>query len=220
MTNSTAASNRKAPAAPPARRRRLILPVAAGLAVVVLAALLWVLTTDGDGPTSAAAATSGPGESVSPSAPAPAPTPVPTGPTDDVDEPPVALLEVPLEGQAEVGNGIVATLPGIEAIQGTGVGRGNIAGPALRVTVRIVNGTAGPVSLDGVAVTMAYGSETTPASPLDDPSQRPFAGMLAPGESAEGVYVFQVPSDGRSSVTIEVGYQAGAPLLVFSGPVD
>ena len=67
---------------------------------------------------------------------------------------------------------------------------------------------------------MSYGADRTPASPLDDPSRRPFCGMVAAGESADGVYVFSVPADARDSVTIEVGYQAGAPLLLFTGPVD
>src|SRR3712207_1179832 len=95
----------------------------------------------------------------------------------------------------------------------------SIAGPALRVTVRVENGTAEPVALGGVAVNLAYGPDRTPASPLDDPSRRPFATMVEPGQSAEGVYVFTVPADARDQVTIEVGYEAGAPLLQFTGPV-
>jgi hypothetical protein len=45
--------------------------------------------------------------------------------------------------------------------------------------------------------------------------------MVEPGQSAEGVYVFTVPvpADARDQVTIEVGYEAGAPLLQFTGPV-
>jgi hypothetical protein len=66
---------------------------------------------------------------------------------------------------------------------------------------------------------MFYGSDETPASPLDDPSQAPFQGTVAPGETADGVYVFSVPAGERDSVTVEVGYTAGAPLLHFSGRV-
>src|SRR3712207_8997076 len=62
----------------------------------------------------------------------------------------------------------------------------SIAGPALRVTVRVENGTAEPVALGGVAVNLAYGPDRTPASPLDDSSRRPFATMVEPGQSAEG----------------------------------
>jgi hypothetical protein len=210
-----------APQAAPARsRRRLLLGAVAAVVVVALVVLAVVLGNDDD--TSDASVTS-PATSTAPatptdtSVPPSPPTPTPTGPTENVDEPPPSLPEVPLDAAAAVGNGIVATLPKIEAIQGTAVGPGNIAGPALRVTVRIENGTAEAVSLDGVAVNMAYGPERTPASPLDDPSRRPFGGMVAAGESAEAIYVFSVPTSARASVTIEVGYQAGAPLLLFTG---
>jgi hypothetical protein len=208
--------------AAPAPRRRALL--AAGAAVLVaLVALVAVLVTrggDDDGGTGAgdtgAAQTSGApvDETIAPLPP----TPTPTGPTEDVNQLPPAQPEVPLDAPAAVGNGIVATIGSIEAIEGTAVGPGNIAGPALRVTVRIENGTAEDVSLDGVAVNMYSGAERTPASPLGDPSQAPFTGMLAPGATGEGVYVFRVPVEARDLVTVEVGYQAGAPLLLFTGP--
>ncbi len=205
----------------PRRRRRLLVAVGAAVLVAVVA-LVWVLSTRGDdggsgaADPSAAAPTSGAPvqETIAPLPP----TPTPTGPTEDVDQPPAALPEVPIDAPAAVGNGIVATIGSIEAIEGTAVGPGNIAGPALRVTVRIENGTAEDVSLDGVAVNMYSGAERTPASPLGDPSQAPFTGMLAPGATGEGVYVFRVPAEARDLVTVEVGYQAGAPLLLFTGP--
>ncbi|MGY1741763.1 MULTISPECIES: hypothetical protein [unclassified Blastococcus] len=204
------------------RRRRL---AAAGAAVLVaLAALVLVLVTgggDGDGSSAAAATTASPtpGAPVDETVVPMPPTPTPTGPTEDVDEPPPALPEVPLDAPAAVGNGIVATIASVEAIDGTAVGPGNIAGPALRLTVRIENGTSEAVSLDGVAVNLSHGPDRTPASPLDDPSRAPFTGMVEPGATGEGVYVFSVPTGVRDLVTVEVGYQAGAPLLLFTGPV-
>jgi hypothetical protein len=206
-----------------------VLTVLCGLAVLALVASgLWSLRGDEEAGSTAAAATptaaptstpsAGPVEPVVvPSAPV---TPTPTGPTEDVDELPPAMPAVGLEESAAVGNGITAAVSAVEAIDGTAVGPGNIGGPALRVTVRIDNGTAEPVALGGVAVDLAYGSELTPASPLDDPSQDPFAGTVPAGGSAEGVYVFTVPADARASVTLSVGYQAGAPFLVFTGSAD
>jgi hypothetical protein len=94
-----------------------------------------------------------------------------------------------------------------------------VNGPALRVTVRIENGTDQPIELDGVATNLSYGADRTPASPLADDSERPFSGTLAAGASADAVYVFSVPADARDTVTVEVGYTAGAPLLQFTGPV-
>jgi hypothetical protein len=219
------------PAGPGPTRRRLVLAAVAVVVVAALIALALVLTDDGTaspatGDGAPAAATSAdPTTTPDPTVAAdtgvpPAPiTPEPTGPTEDVDAPPPSLPEVPLESPAAVGNGIVATLPSIEAVQGEATGPGNVNGPALRVTVRIENGTDEDVSLAGVATNLYTGTDRAPASPLDDASQRPFAGTVAAGGSAEGVYVFSVPADARDSVTVEVGYEAGAPLLLFTGPV-
>jgi hypothetical protein len=206
----------------PARRRRLLLAAAAAAVLAVLVTLGVVL--GGDEATSAppaatATPTEAPAAATEPAVVPQLPTPEPTGPTEDVDEAPPSLPEVPLDAEGAVGNGVVVTLPAIEAIEGTAVGPGNIAGPALRVTVRVANGTAEPVALGGVAVNLAHGPDRTPASPLDDPSRRPFATMVEPGQSAEGVYVFTVPADARDLVHVEVGYEAGAPLLQFTGPV-
>ena len=208
------------PAASP-RRGRLVLAAAAAV-LVCIAVLVWVLTTGGgDDPateSSAARATPAPVDgTTAPLPPTSAPT-EPVEPTANGDEPPPALPAVPLDGTGAVGNGIEATITSIEAIDGTAVGPGNIGGPALRVTVRILNGTAQDVSLDGVAVNASYGADDTPASPLDDPSRAPFAGTVSPGAAGEGVYVFRVPPEARDLVTVEVGYEAGAPLLIFTGP--
>lgn len=204
------------------RRRRLILLAGLALLVVVVLVVALLLTRGGDDQEAAAGSST---TSAAPSASASSSatgdplgtTPAP-GPTDP-DAPPTTLAPVALDAQGEVGNGVVATLPAIDEIQSSAQGPGNIAGPALRVTVRIQNGTAEPFSLDGVAVNMYYGADATPASPQEDPSRAPFTGTLAPGDSAEGVYVFSVPSDARDAVSVEVGYVPGAPLLLFTGSV-
>lgn len=206
-----------------ARRRRLAL--LAGLAVVVVAVLVAVLLLTGgddDEPGREAAATTSAAPATPPeqsSFPEPTPTTPSPGPTGDVNQPPPALPAVPLDARGEVGNGVSATLASIEAIDAEARGPGQIAGPALRFTVAIQNGTAEDIVLDSVSVNAYHGAEYTPASPLDDPSRSEFRGTLAAGGTAEGVYVFSVPADARDLVTLEVGYTAGAPLLVFSGPV-
>ncbi|MGY1779071.1 hypothetical protein [Geodermatophilus sp. SYSU D01036] len=211
-------------------RRRLLL-----LAVVVAAlvgGVLWALPRGGDeAPTAADAVPSatvgGIAEGVPPTAtptggsstpPAPV-TPEPSGPTEVADEPPPSRPAVSFDGTAESADGVTATVQTVEAVEGTGFGPGNIAGPALRVTVRVSNGTSAPVPLDGAVVRMTHGETDTPASPLEDPSRAPFSGTVAPGDTADGVYVFRVPEDQRQRVTVVVGHQAGAPLMVFTGPV-
>ncbi|SOC47169.1 hypothetical protein SAMN05660748_0659 [Blastococcus aggregatus] len=202
-------------------RRRLLL-AAAALVAAALVALVLVLTGGDDdaGSRAAAAPTAAPDDEPSldgPEIPAPPVESAPAGQTAPTDERPPNLPAVALDAPAETGDGVTGSLVSVEAIDGTGVGRGNIAGPALRVTVRLTNGTAEAVPLDGVAVELTHGSDAVPASPLDDPSRAPFGGSLEPGASAQGVYVFSVPADDRRIVSVSVGYRAGAPFLVFSG---
>lgn len=229
------------PDVPPDARSRRALRALGVAAAAVLAVVLAVLLPGDGGDPGPAAGTAAP--SAAPTTPAPgttgaAPTadPEPTaapGPTDQpaagddpgagstvpvvVDELPPSLPPADLDEPAAVGDGMSGSIESVEAIEGTGTGPGNIAGPALRITVRLENGTAGPVPLDGVAVSLTHGADQVPASPLEDPSQAPFAGSLAVGESAEGVYVFTVPAETRDVVTVSVGYRAGAPFLVFTG---
>ncbi len=222
---------------PPVRSSRRLL---AGVAAAVLVAVLAVLALFSSGavgdqsapPASAQssgtgrptpAPTSGPDPAApvvpEPTAGAEAPVQVVPGPTAGGDVLPPVLPAVALDERGEVGDGVTATVRSLEAIEGTGYGPGNIAGPALRVTLLLENGTQDPLDLGGVAVELTTGPDSAPASPLDDPSQAPFPGTLASGESAEGVYVFTVPVDQRDLVTISVGHRPGAPVMVFRGSV-
>jgi hypothetical protein len=196
------------------------------VALIVLCAIALAMSLGGDqkAPSAAAAsttpgtgspATTSPAES-SPSAGA---APTAAGPTVAVpaDLVPPSLAPVGLQDRSTGEDGVAASITTLEAIQGEGRGPGNISGPALRVTVRIDNGTGAPVSLDGVGVELSYGADLTPASPLNDSSAAPFHGTVDQGGSATGVYVFSVPENARDSVTISVGYRAGTPYLVFRG---
>ena len=215
------------------RQRRLLTAVAAALVAAALLAVALVAgrggtepAGSGPSPATAAAEATGTGEpspTAGPSSsvpPAPSPTVAPAVLTGDPAELPPSLPAVALDATAAVGDGVTGSLQSLDAVEGTATGPGNVAGPALRVTVRLENGTAGPVSLDGAVVTMAHGAGQTPASPLDDPSAAPLSGVLEPGDSAVGVYVFTVAEDARESVTVSVGYRPGAPYLVFTGAAD
>lgn len=217
MTRTDTSTKRPAPGGPTRRRSLLI----AGAAVVVVAAIvaLVLVLNRGNGTSNASAAATASTAHDTHVIPNP-PTPTPTGPTSDVNQLPPVATQVPLSSQAAESNGVTVRLTSIKAIQGKANGPGNVAGPALQVTVHVENGTKAPITLAGAAINMYYGADDTPASPLDDPSARPFGiGMIKPGSSADGVYVFTVPQDQRDKVTVEVGYEAGAPLLLFSGPV-
>jgi hypothetical protein len=236
-------SRKHGDAGPPVPRRRRGLVAGALVAGFLVAGVLVAaagptLSRGGDDPAGASASAAAPATtSATPATTSTAPDPTsaasPTSPSGPplseapelgdavvADELPPGLTPVPLHGTAAVADdGVSATLAKIEAVDGTGTGPGNVAGPALRVTVRVANGSAGPLDLDAVVVSMSSGVEQVPASPLGDPSAAPLTGPLAPGDTAEGVYVFSVPADVRDLVTVSVSHRADAPFMVFSGSV-
>jgi hypothetical protein len=213
------------PGTGPGAGRQRLLVAGTVLVLAALVALVLVLgTRGGEEPDVDAAAqptpTSSPRDEPSldgPEIPAPPVESDPAGQPVAADERPPNLPAVALDAPAATGDGVTGSLVSITAIDGTGVGRGNVAGPALRVTVRLTNGTAEAVPLDGVAVELTHGADDVPASPLNDPSRSPFGGTLEPGATAEAVYVFGIPADDRQDVSVAVGYRAGAPFMVFSG---
>lgn len=212
-------------------RQRLL--AALGVVVVVVAVILAITLSgsggsggsDGspsaDAAASSASATESPAATSSASAGAVpgASTATASGPVD-INQAPPSLEPVALDAMADTGSGVTARLASIEAVTSQAGGPGQVAGPALRVTLRIKNGSSADISLDGVAVNLSYGKNNTPGSPAEDSASAPFSGTLPAGDEAEAVYVFNVPEDSRDVVTVEVGYQPGAPLMVFSGPVD
>ena len=72
-------------------------------------------------------------------------------------------------------------------------------------------------SLTTAAIHLPSGPDLAPASPVNDPSSAPFSGTVEAGGTAQGVYVFSIAEGDRSEVTLSVGYEAGAPILVFTG---
>ncbi len=163
--------------------------------------------------------------SPAPTAPTPAsePSSGPTGvpppgslETVDVREvsvaPPVALDEA-----GDFGTGVTVRISDIEAVAGVAHGPGEVAGPALRLTMVADNDSQDPVSLEGMVVALTYGAEKTPASSLSDPGARPFEGELAPGGRATAAYVFGVPEEARGRVSVSTSYTGRAPTVVFEG---
>lgn len=196
-----------------------------GLGVVVLVVLVVALTGRGGGDATGPAASGSSAAAASSSAasgsalppPTNPPTPEPTGPTADATALPPTLDPVGLDDEAAVGDGVTGRLVSIEAVQGDGEGVGNVDGPSLLVTVELTNGTDGPLSFDAAVVEAYTGPDLAPATLLDDAQASPLRGTAAPGESLTGSYVFFVPEDQRDDVTVQIGYQAGAPYLVFTG---
>ncbi|WP_344801805.1 DUF4352 domain-containing protein [Microlunatus ginsengisoli] len=150
-----------------------------------------------------------------PSASIPAPTA--TGTPTVVPTKPTSATTAPLDQKASLGNGVSVKVSKIESVKGEAQGPGEIAGPAVRVTVEVTNGTDKEVPMDLALVNVYYGKKKTPASTLSGPGLSPLSAPIPAGKSASGTYVFSVPSDQRDPLTVEFSYTTDAPTVIFSG---
>lgn len=157
--------------------------------------------------------------------PGPTPTAQPTefetpspGATDGVAKP-ADGDEVPLEEPAPPVEGIVAE---VTAITSTTAGNdipGEPSGPAIRVTVRLTNGSNKPVDTAGANVTMTYGGDDRlPAAGLAGDGTSVWPASIPAGGSADAVFEFAVPSSPDGDVRVIVDILAAAPNVVFVGP--
>jgi len=225
------------PGARPGRLRQLL--VAGAVVLVVLLGLGgWALAAGGNDQDDRAAATT----SAAPSAGDPAatstaagntarnmPSPADATSTDAApdaaaittevaaDELPPSLPEVALDAPVDYGDGVSARITGIDTVQGEAKGPGEVAGPALAVTVALTNGGTAPVSLYAVTVNLTYGAEFVPATLLAESS--PLSGALQPAGTVTGTYVFTVPEDQRDDVAVTVGHDPASPIATFRGAV-
>jgi len=117
-------------------------------------------------------------------------------------------------GQAvDFGDGLSATVESVEDVQLTAEGPGEVAGPGVAVRVSLRNGTSARVDLGGVLVSTTY-ADGAPGDPSTSaPSDVP-TGVLEPGDSAEGTWVFSRPAGGEGSVEVTVGSISSSSVVV------
>ena len=191
-------------------------------ALVALVAIIWVTSRGED---SSNQATTGSESAADPSPPstatAPATSDYAPAPTETpVTDLPVQLEPVPLDETAEFGDDVSAELVELAAVEVEGEVPGEISGPAIRVTVRLINGTSQPLSLDAVTVFLYTGADLTPAPQIGDEAGEVFRGSLASGDSAEGSYTFSVAEDDRDDVSVTVSHSPTSTVVVFNGAVS
>ncbi len=117
---------------------------------------------------------------------------------------------------AQTPTGVTVSLDAVERVDAQASGPGEIAGPALALTVTLTNGSAGTLTLDDVVVNL-YGQEGAPGSLFpSEPRTRPLAGELAPGARSTGTYVVSVPSSSSGRVIASVFVGAGVPSPLFT----
>ncbi|GEL98441.1 hypothetical protein [Cellulomonas terrae] len=210
-------------------RPRWLVPVAIGAGALVLAAVVWAAVASGASDEDAAPTTSASSSATVTSTPEPEPSASPTtppstepapAPSTDPEAPFVPGTEpaVPLTSTAEFGTGMSARVAGLESVAGVAEGPGEVAGPSVRVSVVLTNGTGAAASLDSTVVNLYAGEQLAPGEPLSGPGVSVFTGTLAPGASATGVYVFRVPPDLRDHLQITVSYDPTATTVLFEGP--
>jgi hypothetical protein len=129
----------------------------------------------------------------------------------------VPTKSVSLRNKSELGNGVSVRVTKVESVKGKARGPGEIAGPALRVTVRVANETARAVSMSLALVNVYYGTDKTPAPALSGPGVEPLRASIASGRAASGRYVFGVPRGQRDVLQVEFSYTTDAPTVIFSG---
>lgn len=219
----------------PARRPvpRWAVVAVAVLVVLVTGGVVWAAVAESGtadaGPTSTAAPSASRSAGDDPADPA-TPVETPTAPapgepgggaTDDVDPAapyaPVTEPAVALDQPASFATGVTAELTKVESVDGEAQGPGEVAGPAVRVTVRLTNGTAAAVPLTQAVVNVYAGQDLAPGEPLSGPGGKPFTGTLQPGATATGVYVFNVPADQRDRLQVTVSYDPTVTTVLFEG---
>jgi len=127
---------------------------------------------------------------------------------------------VPIKTPAPFGDGVTAHIVSVVPVDSIAKGPGEISGPAIKVTISLDNGTKAAIPVNQVTVNVSYGAAANPSIPVtSDPSSRPFTGTVATGASVRGTYIFDIPKDERSKVTISVSYAALSPIVVFTGAV-
>lgn len=155
--------------------------------------------------------------------PPPATTPVPPPTPGSVDstvapKPEVSKKPVKLDKPSRTGTGLTAKLVSIKAITAKAQLPGEVAGPALAVTVDVTNTGSKSADLSAVVVTLLDADEA-PGSEMTLKPADPLAGKVTAGRTARGVYVFTVPKKKRSPITVTVSFK-DAPVLAFTGDAD
>ncbi|MCW4385448.1 hypothetical protein OH146_06650 [Salinibacterium sp. SYSU T00001] len=186
-----------------------VLVVAAAVVTAIVLANAQPSDSGEDGP-DASSISPTPSESAEPSA-------SPSASAAPDEEGPETQTPVPIGEEATSPDGVTAVVTAVTPFTAQGGGVGEIGGDAVRVDVTLSNTAETEQSLGSVTINLAYGPESTPGSPIFyDPSVVEFSGMLAPGESRSGSYVFAVPAEQRDSLTVWVYHTPTSPPFVFT----
>jgi hypothetical protein len=118
---------------------------------------------------------------------------------------------------AQTETGVRVTLRSWEPVTIKSGAPGEIGGPGVAITVRVVNGSTSSLDLSNVVADLQYGDQRTPAIRSDRSPTDAFSGILDPGDRATATYAFRIDADDRDKVTLLVSLNPEVPLVVFEG---
>ncbi len=172
-----------------------------------------VPTTAAPGPSGSASPTS----TLPPAATTPVPPPSPGTTEETVSaKPEVTKKPVKLDKPSDAGGGVQVRISAVKAITAKAQLPGEVAGPAVSLTLVVKNGSDQAVNLDTVVVTL-LNSDQAPGIEMTAKPAAPFSGTLKAGKSTTGVYVFTVGRSLRNPISVNVTLNGEAPVLLFKG---
>jgi hypothetical protein len=136
-------------------------------------------------------------------------------PPAETAKPSVAIKTAPpvkIGKPAALTSDITVRVVEVRALKVPAHGPGEVAGPAVAVSVEVTNGSAAPFDLAGIVVNAFYGKGTPAVATSSGPVQ-PLKGAVAPGKGMRGSYVFMAPAKAVSSLKVEVSSDR-APMVV------
>lgn len=129
---------------------------------------------------------------------------------------PAPSHEAELGDTADLEDGVAVTVTDVELLDVEAHTPGEIAGPAVALTIDIANGTDDVIDLSTAMVSVT-GSAGSYGQPTTSEPYQPFTGSVQPGAESSGIYVFRLPAEEREALEVVVQYVAGAPIALFVG---
>lgn len=203
---------------PSTRTTRITSIAVGGVALAVIAGTAFAAHPGGgaaaDAP--AAVASTSAAASDAPSAD-PAASADPTA-SDSAQPTPQQTTQAPLQSAVPIRTDLVAKVTKVESVAGKATLPGEVAGPAVRFTIRLTNTTGSAFDLSNAVVNAASGEDADPAYPLTQPGGKPFPTSVPAGGTVTGVYVFTIPTDERDRVSVSIDTSTDTPVVAFTGP--
>lgn len=104
----------------------------------------------------------------------------------------------------------------MRAIVARGEGPGEVAGPAVALTLLLENRSGRTVDLGAVVVVLEDSRGDAAGEILGNPAE-PLSGALRDGRRAAGTYVFSVAKDRRRPIMVRVTLGSKLPTLSYAG---